>query len=239
MPIVYNDSSRIYEVTYNGTNLQQVTYNGTLVFDRRLKTTYSITISYRLEGDYEDSYEGCLQYHYPWVEVQVVEFSIVFYDPQLISEVILTNIQINYAPAPPTIGNITGDSYECWNNRLSWHWSDERGNWGEVCPVREFKYDLDPTFGRYRPIIHVQSDNEDVYPTGTLRHDQGSYKPKFSFTIQVTGKSVSGSNITFSQEISHIRLIQPTITITKDNWDSSPISGYTEQVVAQSYTWKK
>ena len=241
MPIVYNDLSRIYEVKYNGTNLQKVTYNGTLVFDRRLKVTYSITISYRLVCDYEDSYEGCLLVSYPYVALQIEQFEITFYDPQLISEVILKGVEVNYTADTPNIGGIEGEGYSCLNDKVTWHWSDERKNWGGVCQIREFRNTYGGSsygFDKYLPILFVSGKKQDVYPVGPLKHGQGSYMPKFSFTIQVTGKGVSG-NITFSQEITHVRTIQPAINVTRGNWNSSSISGYTEKVIAQSYDWEK
>lgn len=239
MPIVYNDLSRIYEVKYNGTNLQKVTYNGTLVFDRRLKVTYSITISYRLVCDYEDSYEGCLLVNYPYVALQIEQFEITFYNPQLISEIILKRVEVNYNADTPNIGGIGGEGGSCLNDEVTWHWSDERKNWGEVCQIRRFRHPYGGSAGydQYLPILSVSSGYQDVYPVGPLQHGQGSYMPKFSFTIQVTG--VSGSNITFSQEITHVRTIQPAINVTRGNWDSPPISGYTEKVIAQSYDWEK
>lgn len=240
MPIVYNDLPRIYEVKYNGTNLQKVTYNGTLVFDRRLKVTYSITISYRLVCDYEDSYAGCLTVSYPYVALQIEQFGITFYNPQLISEVILKGVEVNYTDDTPNIGGIEGVGYSCLNDRVTWHWSDERKNWGGVCAIREFRRPYGGSvYDEYLPILSVFSEDQDIYPVGSLKHGQGSYMPKFSFTIQVTGKDVSGSNITFRQEITHVRTIQPAINVTRGNWDSSPISGYTEKAIAQSYDWKK
>lgn len=240
MPIVYNDLPRIYEVKYNDTNLQKVKYNGTLVFDRRLKVTYSITISYRLECDYEDAYAGCLSVSYPRVALQIEQFEITFYDPQLISEVILKRVEVNYTADTPTIGGIEGVGYSCLNDGVVWHWSDERKNWGGVCAIRRFRHTRGGMgYDEYLPILSVSSDEEDIYPIGPLKHGQGSYMPKFSFTIQVTGKGVSGSNITFSQEITHVRTIQPAINVTRDNWNSSFISGYTQKAIAQSYGWEK
>lgn len=242
MPIVYNDLPRIYEVKYNGTNLQKVTYNGTLVFDRRLKVTYSITITYRLVCDYEDSYQGCLTVSYPYVALQIEQFEITFYDPQLISEVILKRVEVNYTADTPNIGGIEGAGYNCLNDKVTWHWSDERKSWGGVCTIREFRYTYGGSssrYDKYLSILSVSGKEQDIYPIGPLKHGQGSYMPKFSFTIQVTGKGVSGSNITFSQEITHVRTIQPAINVTRGNWDSPPISGYTEKAIAQSYEWEK
>lgn len=240
MPIVYNDLPRIYEVKYNGTNLQKVTYNGTLVFDRRLEVTYSIIITYRLVCDYEDSYSGCLIVNYPYVALQIEQFKITFYNPQLISEVILKGVEVNYTDDTPNIGGIEGVGYSCMNDRVTWHWSDERKNWGGVCAIREFRHPYGGSvYDEYLPILIVSSEYHQIYPVGSLKHGQGSYMPKFSFTIQVTGKDVSGSNITFRQEITSVSTIQPAINVTRGNWDSSPISGYTEKAIAQSYDWKK
>lgn len=244
MPIVYNDLPRIYEVKYNGTNLQKVTYNGALVFDRLLKITYSFVVYYRLVCDYEDAYQRCLQVSYPYVELQIDHVEISFYNPHLISEVILTGVYVNYAPTDVYVGNMQGKVYTGINEVAHYHWSDERKSWGYTLRLDEFWKRIENggtiPYEKFQSIVKVTSQYEDIYPTGKM-YEEGNtnYLPRLAVFVKITGKSILGDNITFDADMIYGSPVYPSVNITKSNWSSGPITGYKTDVISLSSGWEK